>query len=163
MRRGGVRFDGGAFLVLLAAVSQSLYFILQKPYLQRYTPLEFTAYAIWAGTALLLIFLPGLPERLASAPAPATLAVVYLGIFPGALAYVTWARVLSRTPASKATSFLYLVPLLAIAIGWAWLGEVPTALTWLGGMGTLVGVALVNRRSGGGVAPHRIASESRCR
>src|SRR5215208_367230 len=48
---GGGRFgvNAGALLVLLAALSASVYFAFQKPYLQKYGSLSFTAYAVWAG------------------------------------------------------------------------------------------------------------------
>jgi drug/metabolite transporter (DMT)-like permease len=48
----GFGADPGALLVLLAALSASGYFALQKPYLERYGAFEFTAYAIWAGTLM---------------------------------------------------------------------------------------------------------------
>jgi drug/metabolite transporter (DMT)-like permease len=76
--RSGWRFGLGAFLVLLAAFSDSLYYIIQKPYLTKYTALEFTSYAVWAGTCLLLPFLPRLLEELEKASLGDTLAVVYL-------------------------------------------------------------------------------------
>lgn len=47
--RGGFGINPGALLVLLAAVSASVYFAFQKPYLEKYGSLRFTAYAIWAG------------------------------------------------------------------------------------------------------------------
>lgn len=75
-----------------------------------------------------------------------TLATIYLGIFPGALGYVSWAYVLSRLPASTAASFLYLVPVVAIGIAWIWLGELPTFLVVVGGAFVLAGVILVNTR-----------------
>lgn len=132
-------------LVLLAAFLQSLYFVLQKPYLKRYRPFEFTTYAIWAGTLGLLVFWPGLPAEIGAAPPEATLAAVYLGIFPAALAYVTWAYVLARFPASRAASFLYLVPGVATLIAWLWLGEVPGWLALFGGVIALAGVIIVNK------------------
>jgi drug/metabolite transporter (DMT)-like permease len=138
--------DLWALLVLSAAVAQSLYSVGQKPLLTRYTALECTAYAIWIGTVFLLIFSPGLLEELHSAPLHATLAATYLGIFPGALGYVSWAYALSRLPASTAASFLYLVPIVASGIAWIWLGEVPTLLVILGGVFVLAGVILVNTR-----------------
>ncbi|GAJ02583.1 unnamed protein product, partial [marine sediment metagenome] len=34
---GGIRFEPSAFLILLAAISTSFYFVLQKPYLKKYS------------------------------------------------------------------------------------------------------------------------------
>ncbi len=148
--RRGLSFEPGALLLLGAAFAFSLYAILQRPYMQRYTPLQFTACAMWAGTVPLLVFLPGLFEAVRSAPASSTLAALYLGLFPSAVAYITWAHVLSRVPASTAASFLYLVSPLTIPISWLWLGETPSGLSLLGGALTLLGVVIVNTRGRAG-------------
>ena len=110
----GLQFDFGAILILVAALSSSAYFVFQKPLLEKYGALSMTTYIICAGTFFMLIFLPGLPQAIFSAPIYSTLSVAYLGIFPGALAYVTWTQALSKTPASLVSSFLYLSPVLAI-------------------------------------------------
>jgi drug/metabolite transporter (DMT)-like permease len=84
----------------------------------------------------------------------ATASALYLGVFPGAIAYVLWVAALARFPASALASFLYLNPVLAIAIAWVWLSEVPTALTILGGVVAIAGAALASwagRRAAAGV------------
>jgi drug/metabolite transporter (DMT)-like permease len=142
----GLRFDPGAVLILVAALSASVYFVFQRPYVRRYGALRFVAYAIWAGTLCMLVFAPGLGSAVRAAPIRATLAVVYLGVFPAALCYVTWTYALSRAPASVITSFLYLSPHLATLIAWVWLDEVPPVLSLVGGCLALAGVVLVNTR-----------------
>jgi drug/metabolite transporter (DMT)-like permease len=141
---GGIRLSPQALFILAAAITSAAYMILQKQYLALYSALEFTAYSIWFGTALMLPFGRGLAATLRSAPAAATLAVVYLGIFPGALAYVAWAYVLSHGAAGRTSTLLYMIPVLAIGIGWIWLGEVPRLLTFAGGAVALAGVCMVN-------------------
>ena len=140
----GLELGWGAGLILLASISASAYNILQKSMLDRYGPVELTTYAIWAGTLLLLPFSAGLIGQVRAAPFGDTLAVVYLGVGPAALAYVTWAVVLSRLPASRASSMLFVVPVVAFLVGWVWLREAPTLLDIPGGILAMGGVALVN-------------------
>lgn len=143
---GGLNFNTDALLILVAAVATSLYFIVSKPSLKRYSGLEFTSYAIWAGTVPMLAFLPGLIEQMPVAQPSATWAVVFMGIFPGALAYVLWSHALSRMPASSLSAFLNFQPVNAAVIAWLWLGEVPSLLTVIGGSIAVAGVALVQAR-----------------
>jgi drug/metabolite transporter (DMT)-like permease len=143
---GGKGLNTDALLILIAAVATSLYFIVSKPPLRRYSGLEFTSYAIWAGTVPLLVFAPRLAEQFAVAQPSSTIAVIYLGIFPGAIAYVLWAFALSKMPASSLSAFLYAQPVNAALIAWLWLGEVPALLTVVGGIIAIAGVVLVNTK-----------------
>lgn len=143
--REGVKFDPGVITLLLAAIAAATYFVLQKPYFIRYSALQLVTYLIWAGTLFLLVFTPGLIEELTNAPIEATVATIYLGIFPSAVAYVTWSYALSRAPASIVASFLYLQPVFAVIIAWIWLNEIPVLISIIGGVITILGVFLVNK------------------
>ena len=140
----GFRLSPDALLILVAAVCFSLYAVLSKPLLARYGAQRLSFYAIWLGTLFLFPFLPGFAAAVRAAPLNATLCAAYLGVFPTALAYATWAYTLSRSPASTASTLLYLVPAFATLIAWFWLGEIPSAVSLLGGALALSGVALVH-------------------
>jgi drug/metabolite transporter (DMT)-like permease len=157
----GVHFSKYALVIMAAACCSAIYIVLQKHYLGRYSALEFTAYSIWIGTLLMLPFTPGMFHSLATAPLPSTLAVVYLGIFPAAMAYLGWGYVLSHAPASRTVSLLYLIPVFAIFIAWIWLGEIPEPLSLLGGALALAGVLVVNLMGRSTPTPAKIAAVSR--
>ncbi len=142
----GFGFEPRTVLVLLAAMSTAGYFIVSKRPLRRYDAFEFTAWAVWLGTAPMLVFLPGLLRVVPNAAPEATAAALFLGVFPGAVSYLLWSYALARMPASRLASFLYLQPANAIVIAWIWIGEVPSLLTLLGGTVAFAGVVLVNTR-----------------
>ncbi|MGK7949536.1 MAG: EamA family transporter [Xenococcaceae cyanobacterium] len=75
------------------------------------------------------------------------MSLLFLLVFPGAIAYLAWSYVLSQIPASVAGSYLSIIPLVALAISWLWLGEVPTITALGGGAVIFAGVLLVNQRS----------------
>ncbi|MBO1349686.1 MAG: DMT family transporter [Hormoscilla sp. GUM202] len=142
----------GILFVFISTLSTSLYSVLQKPLLQKYTVIQFISYAIWVGAICLFFLAPRAVFSVAHAPLTSTLAIVYLGLFPGIIAYLAWSYVLSKIPASQAGSYLALIPVVATFIAWLWLHEVPTPFSLLGGGIVLCGVTLVNlsriRKSG---------------
>lgn len=137
-------FSKGAFLVLMSAVATSTFFVFQKQLLTRYNPIELTAYFTWAGTLPFFLFSPGLFTSIQNATIEANLSALYVGIFPAAIAYVTWAIALSSGNASSVTSMMYLEPAIAIFVAWIWLNEWPTTLSLIGGIIALSGVLIVN-------------------
>lgn len=73
-----------------------------------------------------------------------TLSIIYLGVFPTVLPYITLAYITSHSSASEATSSLYLTPVAACIIAWIWLGEVPTFVSIVGGVITILGVIITH-------------------
>ncbi len=140
----GAHFEMGVLYILLAMVCGASYTAFHKTLLKKYTPIEMAAYAIWFGTSLLLVYLPQLLHDFKHATFYVTAWVVYIGLFPSAVAFVCWAYVLKRLPVSKASSLLYILPILVTAMGYFLLGEVPKELSLIGGVIALLGSGLVN-------------------
>lgn len=139
----GFAFEPGAAYLLLASLAFSLGAVVQKPLLARLPAIPATAYYFVAATLGLCAFAPGLPVSVAAASASANWALLFLALFPGALAFALWSYALARLPVAKVSSSLYLVPVLAFPIAWICFGEVPSALSVGGGVLTLAGVLLV--------------------
>ncbi len=133
----------GTLLVLVASLSSAAYVVVEKPLMNRYTPLELTTWAIWAATLELLPFSWPLWNNVGHAPASAIIAAVYLGIFPAALAFFTWNYVLSKMSASELCGYQYLMPVIAVVMAWLWLGEIPSLITLFGGAIAIIGVLLI--------------------
>jgi len=136
---------GGATLlgIALCFVSATVYSIavtIQKPLLRRVNGLMVTWLACSVGTIVSLPFLPQLLDGLGRAQRETLGWVVYLGIFPTAIAFSTWAYALSHTAAGRLGSLTYLAPAIAIAIGWLLLGEAPAPAAFLGGAIAIGGV-----------------------
>ncbi|WP_405531285.1 DMT family transporter [Streptomyces canus] len=137
----------GVILCLLAAIAYAGGVVAQKPALGSATPLQVTTFGCFTGAAVCLPFAGQLVSEAADAPASATLNMVYLGVFPTALAFTTWAYALARTTASRMGATTYAVPALVVLMSWLALGEVPGLLTLAGGTLCLAGVAVSRSRA----------------
>ncbi|WP_405769840.1 DMT family transporter [Streptomyces sp. NBC_00080] len=136
----------GVVLCLLAAFGYAGGVVAQKPALGRATALQVTTFGCVIGTVVCLPFAGQLVHEAADAPVSATLNMVYLGVFPTALAFTTWAYALARTTASRMGATTYAVPALVVLMSWLALGEVPGLLTLAGGLLCLAGVAVSRSR-----------------
>lgn len=134
----------GTLYILISTIATSIFFVFQKPLLVKYHPIDLTAYFTWAGTLPMLVFLPGLWENIQNAALSANISALYVGIFPAAVAYVTWAIALSAGNTTTISSMLYLEPALAIMIAWLWLNEWPSTLSLIGGAIAISSVFVVN-------------------
>ena len=143
---GGASLDRGALFVLLASAGQSASFVIQKPLLARFGPFMVTAWAALFGVLCLLPYAPAMLRGIEHAGTAATLAAVYLGLFPAAIGNLTWAYALSRLPAGRAAASLYLIAPVATLISWLLLGEQPTLQALMGGGVVIASLVLVNMR-----------------
>lgn len=132
----------GVAMCLLAAVSYAIAVVGQKPALRHASALQVTTFGCFVGTAATLPFAGQLVAQTAAAPVGETLMVVYLGVVPTALAFTTWAYALTRTTAGRLGATTYVVPAIVVLMSWAFLGQTPRPLAYLGGALCLAGVAV---------------------
>ena len=141
----GVAAGWGAVLCVAAAAFYAGGVVAQKPLLSRASALHVTWLAATVGLVVCLPFAATLADEAGDAD-PSSLAwMVYLGVFPTAIGFLTWAYALSRTTAGRMGATTYLVPPIAILIGWAMLAESPETLAFLGGALCLGGVVITRR------------------
>lgn len=136
-------------LELGAAVTAVAYTLSSHRLGRRYRPWSLTALQLGAGT---LFFLPGLVFLLRDGwpgSAPGTVppwaltgVLVFLGGFVtlGAFGCYNWG--LSRLPATQASLFLNLTPVVAVLLGWVLLGESLTTGQLLSAAAVVGGVLL---------------------
>lgn len=142
---GEFKLTQGMLYVVAAMFSGGLYSFLSKYYTKKCTAIESASYVIWGGTLFCLIFLPFLQVDLHHAPLFYTAVVIYLGIFPAALAYLAWNYILGQLTVSQSVSFLYLLPFITSFMGWLLLDEVPSSISVSGAFIALCGVWVVNK------------------
>jgi drug/metabolite transporter (DMT)-like permease len=132
----------GALLCIAAAGAYAVAIVIQKPLLERSSGLIVTTLACATATVASIPFAP----QLAGADDAGALAwTVYLGLFPTAIGFSTWAFALKRSSAGQLGAFTYLVPPVAVLLGWIVLSEAPPLLALVGGLLCLAGVALTRR------------------
>ena len=149
--RGGEQ-QGASVLYMLIVVLAALSWALGS-WLSSRLPLPAdvaagTAIEMLIGGAVLVVFAPVSGESysgLARASTDSLLALGYLALFGSILAFTAYVWVLQRAPISQISTYAYVNPVVAVALGAIILGERITALTLLSGAVIVVAVALVIR------------------
>ncbi|MCX5389751.1 DMT family transporter [Streptomyces sp. NBC_00094] len=142
----------GVLLCLVAAAAYAGGVVAQKPALAHGSALQVTTFGCLVGAVACLPFAGQLVEEAGRAPLSATLNMLYLGVFPTALAFTTWAYALARTTVGRMGATTYAVPALVVLMAWLFLGELPGPLTLAGGALCLAGVAVSRSRPRASVA-----------
>ncbi|WP_292674211.1 DMT family transporter [Nocardioides sp.] len=149
----GERSVLGVVLCLVAAVVYSVSLVLQKPLVASIPAIHVTWIACTIGAVVCLPFAGQLVDDARDASAADLWWVLYLGVFPTAVAFTTFAYALRTMTASNLGVTTYLVPPITILMGWLFLDEVPPTMAYVGGVLALVGVAVARRK------PRTVADE----
>ena len=135
----------GVLLVFVAAVMYAVGVLSQKALLRHIPAIQVVFCSFVIGALVCLPFGTDLVDVVRGGGST-LLWVVYLGVFPTAIAFSTWAFALTHTDAGKLSLTTFLVPLLTTLISWAALSEVPPLLSVIGGLMAIAGVLLTRRK-----------------
>jgi drug/metabolite transporter (DMT)-like permease len=136
----------GILLCVIAAVAYASAVVVQKIALAQASAFQVTWLGVIAATIACLPFAPTLAIEAPKADVMAIAWTVYLGAVPTALGFATWSFALRRGTAGRTGSLNYLIPAVAIVLGWILLGETPPLLALAGGALCVAGVYLARRR-----------------
>lgn len=140
----GFAVEVGVLWSLAAALCLTGYNLIQRHSRKMsYTPLQVTAYSFFGATLLLIFFLPEAAGDFARASWLQKGIVVFLGIFPSAIAYMFWTKAMSLAAStSSVANYMFLTPFLALVLGLIILNEMPHAGALIGGAVILGGLGL---------------------
>lgn len=134
--KGGLSGGSGLFFMIAAAIVFCCYNLLNRKLLSMgYTAVEAVTWSMVCGAMLLTVFTPQAVSQIGDASTVALISVLFLGAMPSATAYLLWSKAFSLADkTSDVTNFQFLTPLLSTAMGFAMLGEIPSAATIIGGL-----------------------------
>jgi drug/metabolite transporter (DMT)-like permease len=122
---GGPRSIVGNGLILVAVFGEALFTTLGKAVSEQVSPLEITTAVTVLGS---LLFLPFAVYELrtfdiTAVPVRDWLPILYYGVVVTVVGFVLWFRGVSMVPASTAATFTGVLPVSAVALSYALLGE----------------------------------------
>ena len=140
---GNFAATGGDLMMLVAGALFSYYTVMSKPLIQRHGGVAVMAYALLAGSPL--IVLAGLPAALDAPWAQLGLRhwglLLWASMVSAFLGWLVWGWVNERRGVARTAPLQYLMPLVAGVVAWWVTGERFTAMKIAGAALTLAGVA----------------------
>ncbi|EPQ0972009.1 DMT family transporter [Citrobacter farmeri] len=134
LQEGSLLISQGIIWMLGAAALLALYNVIQRRMNRQISALQMTAYSFLFGTVMLLGYAPDALSELHDAPSGAIALVIYLGLFPGAVAYITWGKALSLAEnTGQVTNWMFLTPCLALLLEYVVTDSYPGKATLAGG------------------------------
>lgn len=146
-------FNRGDAVMLFAALLWAVYTVLGGRAMRELSPLVVTTVCalialpvqLVAGGYELLSFAGGASELTSLFTPVIIIGVLYVGLAPSVVAFLTWNAGVARIGASRGAIFLNLVPLFTAILAVPVLGERITLAQVLGGLFVLLSVWIVNR------------------
>jgi len=134
----------GEFIMLFAAIAGAIYAVFSRKVLQQIPATTLTPIAMLAGCFILFPFsvANGIDEHVISLTHMQMGLMVYLGIVAGGIAFFLFNWALTRTTATFNTMFVTLNPIVAIFLGYLFLGEVINANFIIGVLTVFSGLSL---------------------
>ena len=132
------------FSLFLIAVVWALFTILSRPFLKRYTPLQFSTIMSTIGCVLLLLAgLPAMAEvNWQTVSYTAYGGVLYSGALAIGAAYIVWNYGLQTVGAVRSATYQNLVPVLGLFFGVLLLNEQLTLVQYFGSSLVVAGIVL---------------------
>jgi drug/metabolite transporter (DMT)-like permease len=140
---GGSRLGLGLLVVAVVAYASAV--VVQKVALRTVSSFQVTWLGCVAATIACLPFSPTLVSETSKGGTRPLVWTAYLGLGPTAVGFATWSFALRRGTAGRVAALNYLIPVVAILLGWAYLHETPAAVAVLGGALCLAGVVVTRR------------------
>ena len=124
----------GDLLMFGASVAWAFYTVGSRPLVERYGALTVTAWTLWIGTAGIICagMLDTLRTNWDTVGAGTWAAVVYAGVLSIGVAYIIWYYGVGVLGNTRTATYSNIVPVIALAVAWLWLGEVPTVSQLIG-------------------------------
>lgn len=137
----------GALVLLVGSVSWALGTILSKGSKRSGSPLVYSAVQMLAAAAAMLVasLVAGEPARFSFAALTwrAALSWVYLVLAGSIIGYTAYIYLLGKVSATKAATYAYVNPVIAVLLGWAFANEAVGVRTLVAAAVILSGVALI--------------------
>lgn len=139
------RFNVGVIWIVGAIISESAYFVLQRMAFSRFSPFDTNLYTTICAALVMAPLLREFSIDGVQIPLSAWAAVLYLGLFPAALAYFLWSYAIKTIGVVVTASSLYVLPFVTLTISFVFLGELPVISSIVGGVIALLGAYVVHR------------------
>ncbi|MCC7464202.1 MAG: DMT family transporter [Gammaproteobacteria bacterium] len=137
-----LEFSHGDLLLLAGGCGWAVYSVVPRLYIRGLGPLQMAGVSILFGVLAMLAVAPLLdPQSLAPPPLAAWPALVFMGVFGAALAYLWWNQGIVRVGPQRAAIYLNLIPVATAGMGLL-LGQTVSLAQMAGAVLVIAGVLI---------------------